>query len=371
MIDPNLKAIYADELILAYEREVGRRAAIEFTYVDKKTRDIFEDTCNGNWPDPVGRRRLRYFIMANLPGAQARLPGRSSSGMRPALQLADPARLLHLLELQGQHEDTQNVSAGLRSLPVALRQPLRLSWITAHRFKLNGFFNIKGDWTIGFDGFWASPFTWSRTKPRRRPGDPPATTLLEPRGSREANSNYQLDLQLSKGFTIGRDADRADRNGLQRFQQRAADRGVPAHQRLRRLRDGRRRPTGRRLAATRLVSGGVLRPTGGRFLLVPCPCPHTGLFAFLGASVWRELTTYIVLNMPAKRNTAGGRSPFRLGEWLVEPPLNRLSRGDESIQIELKVMDVLVCLAERPGELVTRRRSSTPCGRPSSSPRTP
>ena len=39
----------------------------------------------------------------------------------------------------------------------------------------------------------------------------------------------------------------------------------------------------------------------------------------------------------------------------MEPRLNRLTRGDTSIQIELKMMDVLVCLAERAGELVTRQ----------------
>ena len=48
-------------------------------------------------------------------------------------------------------------------------------------------------------------------------------------------------------------------------------------------------------------------------------------------------------------------SPFRVGDWLVEPRLNRVTCGDESIQIELKMMDVLVCLAERAGKLVTRR----------------
>jgi WD40 repeat protein/DNA-binding winged helix-turn-helix (wHTH) protein len=47
--------------------------------------------------------------------------------------------------------------------------------------------------------------------------------------------------------------------------------------------------------------------------------------------------------------------PFRLGDWLVEPRLNRLTRGDESIQIEHKMMDVLVCLAEKPGDLVPRQ----------------
>ena len=53
-----------------------------------------------------------------------------------------------------------------------------------------------------------------------------------------------------------------------------------------------------------------------------------------------------------KPDVAGG--PFRLGEWLVEPSLNRVSRGGTTIQLELKVMDVLVCLAERAGEVVTR-----------------
>ncbi len=43
---------------------------------------------------------------------------------------------------------------------------------------------------------------------------------------------------------------------------------------------------------------------------------------------------------------------FRLGDWLVEPRLNRLIQGDESIQIEHKMMDTLVCLAERLGDLV-------------------
>ncbi len=49
-------------------------------------------------------------------------------------------------------------------------------------------------------------------------------------------------------------------------------------------------------------------------------------------------------------------TPFRLGEWLVEPRINRLTRDGESIQIELKMMDVLVCLARHAGEMVERRQ---------------
>ena len=42
---------------------------------------------------------------------------------------------------------------------------------------------------------------------------------------------------------------------------------------------------------------------------------------------------------------------FRVGDWLVEPDLNRIIQHDRTIQIEPKVLEVLVCLASRPGEV--------------------
>ena len=45
---------------------------------------------------------------------------------------------------------------------------------------------------------------------------------------------------------------------------------------------------------------------------------------------------------------------FRLGDWLVEAGLNRISRGGSVVQLESKAMDVLVLLASRAGELVSR-----------------
>jgi len=44
---------------------------------------------------------------------------------------------------------------------------------------------------------------------------------------------------------------------------------------------------------------------------------------------------------------------FRLGDWLVEPRLNRISRADAEAQLETKAMDVLVLLARRAGEVVS------------------
>jgi len=44
----------------------------------------------------------------------------------------------------------------------------------------------------------------------------------------------------------------------------------------------------------------------------------------------------------------------RVGEWLVEPTLNRLSRGGTVVQLRPKAMDVLALLASRPGQVVSR-----------------
>ncbi len=45
---------------------------------------------------------------------------------------------------------------------------------------------------------------------------------------------------------------------------------------------------------------------------------------------------------------------FQVGDFVVEPDLNRITRGNTAVSVEPKVLDVLVCLAERPGEVFTR-----------------
>ncbi len=47
-------------------------------------------------------------------------------------------------------------------------------------------------------------------------------------------------------------------------------------------------------------------------------------------------------------------APFCLHQWLIQPDLNRISGPAGPVQIEPRVMAVLLVLAENPGELVTR-----------------
>jgi len=46
--------------------------------------------------------------------------------------------------------------------------------------------------------------------------------------------------------------------------------------------------------------------------------------------------------------------PFYLEDWYIKPDLGRISRGGEEVKLEPKVMSVLVYLAERAGEVVSR-----------------
>ena len=45
---------------------------------------------------------------------------------------------------------------------------------------------------------------------------------------------------------------------------------------------------------------------------------------------------------------------FRLAGWLVQPSLNRLSFDERVVQLEPKLMDVLVYLAENAGQVVSK-----------------
>jgi DNA-binding winged helix-turn-helix (wHTH) protein/tetratricopeptide (TPR) repeat protein/TolB-like protein len=45
---------------------------------------------------------------------------------------------------------------------------------------------------------------------------------------------------------------------------------------------------------------------------------------------------------------------FLIGEYLIEPLKNRIVRGDAEVHVEPRVMDVLVCLSEHAGDVVSR-----------------
>jgi transcriptional activator of cad operon len=51
--------------------------------------------------------------------------------------------------------------------------------------------------------------------------------------------------------------------------------------------------------------------------------------------------------------TRQGETALRVGDWCVRPGSGQISRGGETIRLEARTMRLLVCLAERPGEIVS------------------
>ena len=49
------------------------------------------------------------------------------------------------------------------------------------------------------------------------------------------------------------------------------------------------------------------------------------------------------------------RRPFHLGEWLVEPTLDRISRDGQIVRLRPRAMDVLICLAIEAGNLASKQ----------------
>jgi DNA-binding winged helix-turn-helix (wHTH) protein len=45
---------------------------------------------------------------------------------------------------------------------------------------------------------------------------------------------------------------------------------------------------------------------------------------------------------------------FCIGEWLVEPQLNKISNSEKSAHVEPKIMQVLLCLSDHAGEVVSK-----------------
>ena len=46
--------------------------------------------------------------------------------------------------------------------------------------------------------------------------------------------------------------------------------------------------------------------------------------------------------------------PFMVGDWFVEPAIQRISKGDIEEKVEPRVMDLLVCLSSQAGEVIAR-----------------
>jgi len=201
---PDLEPMYADELVLAYERELHRRTSLEVSYVNKTTNRVIEDTCNGNIPTPTEGADCSFYVVTNIPGLAKDYE---------ALILRLESRAYDRLHLIGSYvlSDTKgavpiwDTTSSFDLYPWHfVNQYGYLNEHSRHRIKVNGYVFLPLDISLAVNGWWSSEFRWT---PRGNRAVVPEMSygqmFLEPRGSRSEPGLYQLDLQVGKGFTWG------------------------------------------------------------------------------------------------------------------------------------------------------------------------
>jgi len=182
------------------ERELFRRTAIELTYVNKNSKDGFDDTCNGNYPERDPDGACDFYLVANLPEIKWDYK---------ALILRFESRAhskLHLLasyvisESKGSIDANTSAAGSFDFYPDHfVNRYGHLLDHSRHRVKLNGYWLLPYDFSLAFDGWWQSEFRWTPY----RWTSPYGEVFVEPRGSGIGDSLHQINLQFSKGFRVG------------------------------------------------------------------------------------------------------------------------------------------------------------------------
>ena len=198
-IDPSLNATVAEEFIISYERALASHTSIELSYVDKKTTDIIEDTCNGNWPEVGGSEECDYYVVANLPDLSRDYQGFMAKFESRALAWFHILSSYTYSTSEGNIEYTQSQGADFDFYPHHyVNRYGYLSDHRKHRFKLNGYFLLPYNFTLGIDSFYSSAYRWTPTENRvDDPTIPYGFRYAEPRGSGEGATAYNTDLQAS------------------------------------------------------------------------------------------------------------------------------------------------------------------------------
>src|SRR6266545_7481151 len=199
VIQPGLKPMTTTEYTVALERQLFNQTAVELSYIHKRTNHIFEDTCAENVPNPTvdpEESNCPFFEVANLPAAK-----RDYRGVLLTLN-SHPNERLHVTasyvysKSRGSIEYTQNAGLDFDVFPTLfVNRYGYLSDDRRHRVRLDGYVRLPLDWSLGFQSDYSSPAPYSKVTPAL--GD---VQYLAPRGSFRANSTYNVNLEIRKGF---------------------------------------------------------------------------------------------------------------------------------------------------------------------------
>ena len=236
----HLEAPYVDEYIVAYEAQLFPETSIELTYINKKTKNIVEDTCSGNtWVYGDGPRPslddpstwttsgdgCAFWLISNIPVFYRKYEGY-------VLKFETRQENFHILASWTNSDSTGTNISGPRHYAYGDADYFPVGFYNfdgylpdhrKNRFKVNGYWLLPYDITIGFDGFWSSKGHITPTASCSTMSSAPTEAFdfygvdrslldycisgydlfVEPRGSVTTKSIWQLDMQFSKAFRVG------------------------------------------------------------------------------------------------------------------------------------------------------------------------
>jgi hypothetical protein len=202
IIQPGLKAMTTTEYTIAFERQLFAQTTVELSYVYKTANDIFEDTCAENIPNPTpdpDAGNCPFYEVANLPVARRDYRGvLLTLNSRPNERLHVRASYVYS-KSRGSIEYTQNAGSDFDVFPALyVNRYGYLSDDRRHRVRLDGYLLLPLDWSLGIQSDYSSPAPYSKVTPAIYD-----VQYLAPRGSLRANSTYNVNLEIRKGFLVG------------------------------------------------------------------------------------------------------------------------------------------------------------------------
>jgi hypothetical protein len=200
-----LRPNFVDQWMIGFERELFRRTAFEVSYINKKGKDFFEDTCNGNVPEPSPDAACDFYVIANWSQLRSEY---EAVWLRVESRALDRLHLLAswvIADEQGSSGFNSGITETFDQYPVHFEN--RFGYLptqSRHRLKLSGFVRLPYDFSLAVFGWWDSDFRWTPVQSARAV-DPRfyGEVFVEPRGNRKEDGVRQLDLQLGKGFRLG------------------------------------------------------------------------------------------------------------------------------------------------------------------------
>ncbi|PWB75109.1 MAG: hypothetical protein C3F15_06790 [Holophagae bacterium] len=206
VIDPNIKGPKAKQWTLGVEHEIFRNSSLGLQYIEKHTNRFFESTCNGNVPTPSEGAPCDYLVITNDVPAKRDYTGWVLSFNSRASDKLTLLASYTYSKSEGSLELTQGASVDFDVYPIHFDNRYGyLSNDRRHQLKVNGMWLLPYQFSLGFGFNWNSPFRWTPEDPVVTQGY--GTYFIEPRGSREGEDFYQLDLQFAKRFTLGNTLD--------------------------------------------------------------------------------------------------------------------------------------------------------------------